>query len=80
MWLGAEERMLRKRVKSEFGGGRRQFTIQDRHRFLDAESVKGFFTTSEQQSMIEYFLTNIRLSNAEVCDGISFDPGVSLSK
>lgn len=72
--------MLAKRVKNEHGGGRRRFTMQDRHRFLDAETVNGFFSTSEQQSMIEYFLGNVRLSAKESVDGITFYPGVSLSK
>ncbi|XP_065190944.1 anoctamin-8-like isoform X2 [Sycon ciliatum] len=78
MWIGAEEKMLEKKVKVEFGGGLRRFTVQDRECFVDSDSVRSFFSTSEVQAMIAYFLSNVRLAERETCDTYSFNPGTAV--
>ncbi|XP_056132754.1 anoctamin-8 [Lampris incognitus] len=72
---GAEELGLRKAVKPEFGGGTRSFSCEEDYIYENIESELCFFTSQERQSIIKYWLDNLRAKQGEVLHNISFLEG-----
>ncbi|XP_035379301.1 anoctamin-8 isoform X2 [Electrophorus electricus] len=72
---GAEEMGLRKAVKSEFGGGARTFSCEEDYIYENIESELCFFTSQERQSIIKYWLDNLRAKPGEVLHNIHFLEG-----
>ncbi|XP_061682094.1 anoctamin-8 [Syngnathoides biaculeatus] len=72
---GAEEIGLRKAVKPEFGGGTRNFSCEEDYIYENIESELCFFTSQERQSIIKYWLDNLRAKNGEVLHNINFLEG-----
>ncbi|CDQ77138.1 unnamed protein product [Oncorhynchus mykiss] len=72
---GAEEMGLRKTVKPEFGGGTRSFSCEEDYIYENIESELCFFTSQERQSIIKYWLDNLRAKNGEVLHNIQFLEG-----
>uniref|UniRef100_A0A7N8WXC2 Anoctamin n=1 Tax=Mastacembelus armatus TaxID=205130 RepID=A0A7N8WXC2_9TELE len=72
---GAEEMGLRKAVKPEFGGGTRSFSCEEDYIYENIESELCFFTSQERQSIIKYWLDNLRAKNGEVLHNINFLEG-----
>uniref|UniRef100_A0AAX7VS99 Anoctamin n=1 Tax=Astatotilapia calliptera TaxID=8154 RepID=A0AAX7VS99_ASTCA len=72
---GAEEMGLRKAVKPEFGGGTRSFSCEEDYIYENIESELCFFTSQERQSIIKYWLDNLRAKQGEVLHNISFLEG-----
>uniref|UniRef100_A0A673VPE8 Anoctamin n=1 Tax=Salmo trutta TaxID=8032 RepID=A0A673VPE8_SALTR len=72
---GAEEMGLRKSVKPEFGGGTRSFSCEEDYIYENIESELCFFTSQERQSIIKYWLDNLRAKNGEVLHNIQFLEG-----
>uniref|UniRef100_A0A3Q1K3D5 Anoctamin n=1 Tax=Anabas testudineus TaxID=64144 RepID=A0A3Q1K3D5_ANATE len=72
---GAEEMGLRKSVKPEFGGGTRSFSCEEDYIYENIESELCFFTSQERQSIIKYWLDNLRAKHGEVLHNINFLEG-----
>ncbi|XP_076009403.1 anoctamin-8 [Genypterus blacodes] len=72
---GAEEMGLRKAVKPEFGGGTRSFSCEEDYIYDNIESELCFFTSQERQSIIKYWLDNLRAKHGEVLHNINFLEG-----
>ncbi|KAM4548533.1 anoctamin-8 isoform 2-T2 [Odontesthes bonariensis] len=72
---GAEEMGLRKAVKPEFGGGTRIFSCEEDYIYENIESELCFFTSQERQSIIRYWLDNLRAKHGEVLHNINFLEG-----
>ncbi|XP_041861945.1 anoctamin-8 isoform X2 [Melanotaenia boesemani] len=72
---GAEEMGLRKAVKPEFGGGTRNFSCEEDYIYENIESELCFFTSQERQSIIKYWLDNLRAKHGEALHNISFLEG-----
>uniref|UniRef100_A0A8C7IVN0 Anoctamin n=1 Tax=Oncorhynchus kisutch TaxID=8019 RepID=A0A8C7IVN0_ONCKI len=72
---GAEEMGLRKSLKQEFGGGTRSFSCEEDYIYENIESELCFFTSQERQSIIKYWLDNLRAKQGEVLHNIHFLEG-----
>ncbi|XP_015221058.2 anoctamin-8 isoform X1 [Lepisosteus oculatus] len=72
---GAEEVGLRKAVKPEFGGGARCFSCEEDYIYENIESELCFFTSQERQSIIKYWLDNLRAKQGEALHNIHFLEG-----
>ncbi|NXA75758.1 ANO8 protein, partial [Thryothorus ludovicianus] len=79
---GADEMGLRKPVKAEFGGGMRSFSCEEDYIYENIESELEFFSSQERQSIIRYWLENLRakqgesLHNIHFLEGQPINPGV----
>ncbi|XP_043577437.1 anoctamin-8 isoform X3 [Chiloscyllium plagiosum] len=72
---GAEETGLRKPVKEEFGGGSRAFSCDEDYIYENIENEIYFFTSQERQSIIRYWLENLRAKQGESLHNIHFLEG-----
>uniref|UniRef100_A0A3Q3WK24 Anoctamin n=1 Tax=Mola mola TaxID=94237 RepID=A0A3Q3WK24_MOLML len=72
---GADEMGLRKAVKPEFGGGTRSFSCEEEYIYENIESELCFFTSQERQSIIKYWMDNLRAKHGEVLHNIYFLEG-----
>ncbi|XP_068599246.1 anoctamin-8 [Brachionichthys hirsutus] len=72
---GAEEMGLRKTVKPEFGGGTRNFSCEEDYIYENIESEVCFFTSQERQSIIKFWMDNLRAKHGEVLHNINFLEG-----
>ncbi|XP_059494560.1 anoctamin-8 isoform X2 [Stegostoma tigrinum] len=72
---GAEETGLRKPVKEEFGGGSRAFSCEEDYIYENIENEIYFFTSQERQSIIRYWLENLRAKQGESLHNIHFLEG-----
>uniref|UniRef100_A0A8C5QPL8 Anoctamin n=1 Tax=Leptobrachium leishanense TaxID=445787 RepID=A0A8C5QPL8_9ANUR len=72
---GAEEIGLRKPVKAEFGGGTRNFSCEEDYIYQDIENELNFFTSQERQSIIRYWMENLRAKQGESLHNIHFLEG-----
>uniref|UniRef100_A0A4W5KWD2 Uncharacterized protein n=1 Tax=Hucho hucho TaxID=62062 RepID=A0A4W5KWD2_9TELE len=71
---------LRKSVKPEFGGGTRSFSCEEDYIYENIESELCFFTSQERQSIIKYWLDNLRAKQGEVLHNIHFLEGQPISE
>ncbi|MGH0165507.1 UNVERIFIED_CONTAM: hypothetical protein FKN15_049064 [Acipenser sinensis] len=72
---GAEEVGLRKPVKPEFGGGTRNFSCEEDYIYENIENEICFFSSQERQSIIRYWLENLRAKQGESLHNIHFLEG-----
>ncbi|XP_038596509.1 anoctamin-8 [Tachyglossus aculeatus] len=72
---GADEIGLRKPVKAEFGGGTRGFSCEEDYIYENIENELFFFTSQERQSIIRYWLENLRAKQGEALHNIHFLEG-----
>ncbi|XP_053321734.1 anoctamin-8 isoform X2 [Spea bombifrons] len=72
---GAEEIGLRKPVKAEFGGGTRIFSCEEDYIYQNIENELNFFTSQERQSIIRYWMENLRAKHGESLHNIHFLEG-----
>ncbi|XP_064252818.1 LOW QUALITY PROTEIN: anoctamin-8 [Passer domesticus] len=72
---GADEMGLRKPVKAEFGGGMRSFSCDEDYIYENIENELGFFSSQERQSIIRYWLENLRAKQGESLHNIHFLEG-----
>ncbi|XP_056374204.1 anoctamin-8 isoform X2 [Hyla sarda] len=72
---GAEEIGLRKPVKAEFGGGTRIFSCDEDYIYQNIENELNFFTSQERQSIIRYWMENLRAKQGESLHNINFLEG-----
>ncbi|XP_049644344.1 anoctamin-8 [Suncus etruscus] len=69
---GADELGLRKAVKAEFGGGTRGFSCEENFIYENVESELHFFTSQERQSIIRFWLQNLRAKQGEALHNVRF--------
>ncbi|XP_061775811.1 anoctamin-8 [Nerophis ophidion] len=72
---GAEQMSMHKAVKPQFGGGMRRFSCEEDNIYENIESELCFFTSQERQSIIKYWLDNLRARQGEVLHNIHFLEG-----
>ncbi|XP_075681629.1 anoctamin-8 isoform X2 [Rhinoderma darwinii] len=72
---GAEEIGLRKPLKAEFGGGTRIFSCEEDYIYQNIENELHFFTSQERQSIIRYWMENLRAKQGESLHNIHFLEG-----
>ncbi|XP_044076206.1 anoctamin-8 isoform X5 [Siniperca chuatsi] len=72
---GAEQMGMHKAVKPQFGGGMRRFSCEEDNIYENIESELCFFTSQERQSIIKYWLDNLRAKQGEVLHNIHFLEG-----
>ncbi|XP_068197393.1 anoctamin-8 isoform X2 [Antennarius striatus] len=72
---GAEQMGMYKAVKPHFGGGMRRFSCDEDNIYENIESELCFFTSQERQSIIKYWLDNLRAKQGEVLHNIHFLEG-----
>ncbi|GAB6032991.1 hypothetical protein CHUAL_012183 [Chamberlinius hualienensis] len=78
MYRTAETLRIRKRLKTEFGGGLKEFIYQNAHCYKDVEDRQHFFSSQERQSIILHILNSLRASEAEELNGIKFAEGQAI--
>ncbi|XP_045062176.1 anoctamin-8-like isoform X3 [Coregonus clupeaformis] len=72
---GAELLGMHKLVKPEYGGGTRRFSCEEDNIYENIESELCFFTSQERQSIIKYWLDNLRAKQGAVLHNIHFLEG-----
>ncbi|XP_023191343.1 anoctamin-8-like isoform X1 [Xiphophorus maculatus] len=72
---GAEQMGMYKTVKPQFGGGMRRFSCEEDNIYENIESELCFFTSQERQSIIKYWLDNLRAKHGEMLHNIHFLEG-----
>ncbi|XP_026169408.1 anoctamin-8-like isoform X2 [Mastacembelus armatus] len=72
---GAEQMGMHKTVKPQFGGGMRRFSCEEDNIYENIESELCFFTSQERQSIIKYWLDNLRAKHGEALHNINFLEG-----
>uniref|UniRef100_A0A3B3UHR5 Anoctamin n=1 Tax=Poecilia latipinna TaxID=48699 RepID=A0A3B3UHR5_9TELE len=72
---GAEQMGMYKTVKPQFGGGMRRFSCEEDNIYENIESKLCFFTSQERQSIIKYWLDNLRAKQGEMLHNIHFLEG-----
>ncbi|XP_047445501.1 anoctamin-8 isoform X5 [Mugil cephalus] len=72
---GAEQMGMYKTVKPQFGGGMRRFSCEEDNIYENIESEFCFFTSQERQSIIKYWLDNLRAKQGEMLHNIHFLEG-----
>ena len=55
-----------KTVKSEFGGGRKPFSLLEPELFIGVDSEQEFLSSAERQSIILYFLNQLRANSEDL--------------
>ncbi|XP_028329280.1 anoctamin-8 isoform X2 [Gouania willdenowi] len=72
---GAEQMGMHKTVKPHYGGGMRRFCCEEENIYENIESELCFFTSQERQSIIKYWLDNLRAKQGEELHNIHFLEG-----
>ncbi|XP_064848435.1 anoctamin-8-like isoform X1 [Oncorhynchus masou masou] len=72
---GAELTGMRKVVKPQYGGGTHRFSCAEDNIYENIESELCFFTSQERQSIIKYWLDNLRAKQGEVLHNFHFLEG-----
>ncbi|XP_051990180.1 anoctamin-8-like [Xyrauchen texanus] len=72
---GAEQMGMQKTVKARYGGGTRRFSCEEDDIYENIESELCFFTSQERQSIIKYWLDNLRAKQGEALHNIHFLEG-----
>lgn len=71
---------MRKAVKAEFGGGTRGFSCEEDFIYENVESELRFFTSQERQSIIRFWLQNLRAKQGEALHNVRFLEDQPISK
>ncbi|XP_059171527.1 anoctamin-8-like [Physella acuta] len=72
---GAEELGILKPLKSDYGGGMKEFIYEDQDCFLGVEDESSFLTSQERQSIVLHFLHELRATGDDSLKGITFIEG-----
>ncbi|XP_003744254.1 anoctamin-8 [Galendromus occidentalis] len=75
---GAEELHVRKRVRSEFGGGFKEFCCDDPFGIWEERDIARFLSTQERQEIVMYFLNSMRTEARDTVRGKLLLEGQSL--
>ncbi|XP_067931907.1 anoctamin-8-like [Watersipora subatra] len=66
---GAEEILLKKKLKDKHGGQLRDFFVEDSKMYEDVDRPSLFFTSQERQQVILHLINNIRLNHTDTIEG-----------
>jgi len=77
---GAEVLHIKKRLKKEWGGGKREFTIEEKDCFDNIEHRHHFFTSQERASIVLHLLRSVRANSTDTIGGLGFREGQSLGE
>ena len=66
---GAEEILLKKKLKDEHGGQLRDFFMEDCRMYEDVGDPSLFFTSQERQQIILHLINNLRLESTQKVQG-----------
>ena len=77
---GAEELAIRKPVKSDFGGGMKEFVFEDQEYFLGVDDSTTFLTSQERQSIVKHMLYNLRAVEGDTLNKMKFLEGQAIGK
>lgn len=72
---GAEELGIRKLLRAEFGGGMKEFVVEDQECFEGVAHEETFLTSQERQSIVYHMLTNLRATQGEELENVKFVEG-----
>ncbi|KAK7008996.1 anoctamin-8 [Biomphalaria glabrata] len=72
---GAEELGILKPLKSDYGGGMKEFVFEDQDCFAGIEDESTFLTSQERQSIVLHFLHELRATGEDTLAGITFIEG-----
>ncbi|XP_055956117.1 anoctamin-8 isoform X2 [Patella vulgata] len=72
---GAEDLAIQKPLKSEYGGGLKEFTFEDQECFAGIQDEKAFLTSQERQAILYHMLNNLRAEEGEELEKIKFLEG-----
>uniref|UniRef100_A0A8C4WZD4 Anoctamin n=1 Tax=Eptatretus burgeri TaxID=7764 RepID=A0A8C4WZD4_EPTBU len=75
---GAEAMGLQKRVRPEFGGGFQPFTLDESFIFEGDKDPQSFLSSRDRQSIIAYWLNNLRANSGDKLLDMSFQEGQPL--
>ncbi|PAA68299.1 hypothetical protein BOX15_Mlig022291g2 [Macrostomum lignano] len=62
---------LRKRLRSSYGGGYQEFTLEELDLFANGQSASDFFSSQERQGLVRHLLLSWRLEAANCWPGLS---------
>lgn len=71
---------IRKTIKQDFGGGKREFVFEDQLCYHGIEDETTFLTSEERQSIVYHLLLNLRAEPGEVLGKVKFLEGQSIGK
>jgi anoctamin-8 len=77
---GAEELGLRKPLRHEFGGGMKEFVVEDQDCFEGVSDQQTFLTSQERQAIVYHMLENLRATEGEELDKVHFLEGQPISE
>ncbi|KAK7116537.1 anoctamin-8-like [Littorina saxatilis] len=72
---GAEELGIPKPLRGEFGGGMKEFVLEDQECFEGVSEERSFLTSQERQSIVQHMLNNLRATEGEELDNVRFLEG-----
>lgn len=76
----AEEIHLPKALKSEHGGGMKEFVLSDAQSFTGIDSEEHFFTSQERQYLVLHLLHTLRADSCDNIAGLKLIDGQAISK
>ena len=71
---------LLKPLKSEFGGGMKEFIYDDQDCFSGIDNEFDFFTSQERQSIVLHFLCELRAEGDDSLGNIKFVEGQAIGE
>ena len=77
---GAEDITLHKRIRSEYGGGLKEFVYEDQEYFEGVEDSATFLNSQERQSIVKNLLDNLRATEDDQLGNIRFLDGQAIGK
>jgi len=74
----AEELGIRKEVRTEFGGGIKEFIFEDQDFFEGADDASTFLSSQERQSIVRHMVFNLRAHEGDQLGAIRFLEGQAI--
>lgn len=78
MLRGAEVQGLIKEVKECYGGGKREFNVDEKEKFLHNEDIDRLLTSEERQCIVRSMINNLRALKNETCGNTKFLQGQAI--
>ncbi|KAK7496840.1 hypothetical protein BaRGS_00011820 [Batillaria attramentaria] len=72
---GAEEIAIRKPLRREYGGGMKEFVVEDQECFEGVGDEETFLTSQERQSIVHHMLNELRATEGEELEKAKFVEG-----
>ncbi len=77
---GAEELALHKPIRSEYGGGLKEFVYEDQEYFEGVSDHGSFLNSQERQSIVQHMLFNLRATEGDQLDKNTFVDGQAIGE